>query len=175
MIGGMKAIQVREFTADEKEQLEKGLRASSAYTVRRSQMLLSNAEGRTAPRVARDLHCGVQSVRRAIHGFNQDGPSTIYEKSRRPHSAMFSFNEEAFERLKDIVNSSPRDYGQEHSLWSLDRLAEVCKQKGLTEKKVGGTTMSKALRRAGINWKRARKRLRSTDEAYEEKKSAGIT
>ena len=175
MIGGMKAIQIREFTTDEKEQLEKGLRSSSAYTVRCSQMLLSNAEGRTAPRIAQDLHCSAQSVRRAIHGFNNDGPSAIYEKSRRPHCAAFSFNEGALERLKDITDSSPRDYGQEHSLWSLERLAEVCKQKGLTERKIGGTTMSEALRRAGINWKRARKRLRSTDEAYEEKKSAGIT
>ena len=170
----MKAIRIRELTSDERIKLKDGLRSPSSFTVRRSQMLLSNAKGQTAPKIAQEIHCSSQSVRRAIHAFNGEGITCIHEKSHRPHSSEFSFDQDGLERLPDIVNSSPRNYGIEHSLWSLERLARVCEQIGLTETQVSDFVMRKAVQRAGISWKRARKRLLSTDEAYEEKKNDGI-
>lgn len=71
-----------------------------------------------------------------------------------------------------MVASSPRAYGLAHSLWSLARLAEVCHGEGLTETVVSYETMRDAIQRAGINWKRARKRMQSTDPAYEIKKAS---
>jgi hypothetical protein len=55
----------------------------------------------------------------------------------------------------------------------LERLAQVCYQEGLTERLLSYETIRDALQRAGINWKRARKRMQSTDVAYEVKKTAG--
>ena len=169
--GGMKAIKIRELTKKEKLELKDGLRSSEAFTVRRCQILLSSEQGQTAPNIAEGLHCSAQSVRRAIHAFNQEGSKSIYKKSNRPHSCAFSFDQGALERLPNIVNGSPRDYGIEHSLWSLERLMIVCHQLGMIEAPMTMPVMRKAIKRAGIDWKRAKQRIRSTDEAYEEKKS----
>ena len=171
----MKALYVRELTQEEKQGLENGLRSSSAFTVRRCQMLLSSAKGLKAKQIGERLHCSDQTVREAIHGFHQEGLACIQEKSHRPHSATFSFGDEALARLPDIIASSPRTFGHEHSLWSLERLAETCYQEGLTTKVVSYETMRDAVQRTGINWKRARQRLQSTDEAYIIKKNTGIS
>lgn len=170
-IGGMRKLYVRELTKEEELALQKGLRSPEAFMVRRSQILLSSAEGQTARVIAEQLHCSDQCVREAIHAFHVEGLKSVERKSRRPHSATFSFDEEALQRLPDIVNTSPRSYGHEHSLWSLERLAATCYAVGLTNRLVNINTMSEALKRAGIDWQRARQRMNSTDPAYEVKKT----
>ncbi len=114
-------------------------------------------------------------MRVAIHAFHEEGLVCLEEKSHRPHSARFSFDEAALARLPDMVASSPRAFGLAHSLWSLERLAQVCHAEGLTETVVSYETMREALQRAGINWKRARQRMQSTDAVYEIKKSIGMS
>jgi transposase len=171
----MKALYVRELTSEERQGLETGLRSSSAFTVRRCQMLLSSARGLKAQAIAEQLHCSDETVRATIHAFHEEGLSCLHEKSHRPHSATFSFSAEALARLPDIVATAPRAYGQQHSLWSLERLAVVCHQEGLTERVVSYETMRDALQRAGVNWKRARKRMQSRDAAYPIKKSIGMS
>ena len=172
-IGGMRKLYVRELTEEEKQALRKGLRSEDAFTVRRSQILLSSAEGQPARVIAEQLRCSDQCVREAMHAFHAEGLRSLQRKSTRPHSTAFSFDEQALARLPDIVNTSPRSYGHEHSLWSLARLAETCYAEGLTDRQVNVGTMSEALKRAGVNWKRARKRMNSTDAVYEVKKNDG--
>jgi transposase len=167
----MKALCVRELTPEETQALETGLRSNSAFTVRRCQMLLSSAKGLKAQAIAEQVHCSDETVRATIHAFHEEGLSCLHEKSHRPHSATFSFSAEALARLPDIVAASPHAYGQQHSLWSLERLAAVCHQEGLSDREVSYETMRDALQRAGINWKRARKRMQSSDAAYPVKKS----
>jgi transposase len=171
----MKALYVRALTPEETQALETGLRSNSGFTVRRCQMLLSSAQGLKAQAIAEQLHCSDETVRTTIHAFHEEGLACLHEKSNRPHSARFSFSAEALARLPDIVAASPRAYGQQHSLWSLPRLAAVCHQQGLTERVVSYETMRDALQRAGINWKRARKRMQSSDAAYPIKKNIGTS
>ena len=173
-IESMKALYVRALTPEEAQALETGLRSNSGFTVRRCQILLSSAKGLKAQAIAEQLHCSDETVRATIHAFHEEGLVCLREKSNRPHSARFRFSAEALAQLPDIVASSPRAYGQEHSLWSLERLAAVCHQEGLTETQVSYETMRDALQRAGINWKRARKRMQSSDAAYLIKKSIGM-
>ncbi len=169
----MKPLYVRELTAEEQQALEKGLRSKSVFTIRRCQILLGSAKGLKAQQIAERLYCSDETVRAAIHNFHREGLSGLQEKSHRPQSATFSFSQDALAGLPDIVATSPRAYGQEHSLWSLKRLAAVCYQAGLTETVVSYETMRDALQRAGINWKRARKWMQSTDRAYQIKKNIG--
>lgn len=171
----MKAVYVRELTQEEKQALQKGLHSNSAFTVRRCQMLLDSAEGLKARQIGERLHCSDETVRAAIHAFHQEGVACLQAKSHHPHSAVFSFSADALARLPDIVATSPRAYGLAHSLWSLERLAQVCHQAGLTATVVSYETVRDALQRAGINWKRARKRMRSTDQAYAIKKNIGMS
>jgi transposase len=170
----MRKLYVRELTAEEEEALQKGLRSGDAFTVRRSQIMLNSAEGQPAKVIAERLRCSDQCVREALHAFQAAGLESLHRKSTRPHSAAFSFDEQALARLPDIVNTSPRRYGHEHSLWSLVRLAETCYVEGLTNRQVNVGTMGEALKRAGIDWKRARKRMNSTDATYEVKKTPGM-
>ena len=167
-------IYVRELTIEENRELESGLKSNSAFVVRRCQILLSSAAGKSARIIADELHCSDQSVRRAIHAFSESGLDCLEAKSHRPLSVEFSFSAEALARLPDIVHSSPRDYGIAHSLWSLQRLAAVCHREKLTAHPVSIETMREAIQRAGINWKRARKRMHSGDASYEVKKNDGI-
>lgn len=172
-MGGMRKLYVRELREEEKQALQKGLRSEDAFTVRRSQIMLSSAEGQQARVIAEQQRCSDQCVREAIHAFQAAGLKSLQRKSTRPHSARFSFDEQALARLPDMVNTSPRSHGHEHSLWSLERLTETCYAEGLTDRRVNVGTMGEALKRAGINWKRARRRMNSTDAAYEVKKTTG--
>lgn len=170
----MKALYVRELTSEEQQALKGGLRSASAFTVRRCQILLQSARGHKAAQIGQQLQCSDQCVREAIHAFEREGLACLEEKSHRPHSASFAFSPEALACLPDIVATSPRAYGQEHSLWSLQRLAAVCYQEGLTQRLISYETMREALQRAGIDWKRARKHLQSHDAAYPLKKNSAM-
>src|SRR5215471_2231794 len=64
---------VRPLTADERATLETGLRSSSAFTVRRCQILLASAEGQPTTAIAGSLRCTDQTVRNVIHAFHQRG------------------------------------------------------------------------------------------------------
>jgi hypothetical protein len=50
-------IFVRPLTDAEREQLERGLRASEAFTLRRCQILLASARGERAAAIGRPLGC----------------------------------------------------------------------------------------------------------------------
>ena len=66
-------IFVRTLSADERKRLEAGLRSKDAFTLRRSQMLLASSRGDEVPQIAKNLGCGQQTVRDAIHDFNERG------------------------------------------------------------------------------------------------------
>jgi len=170
----MKPIFVRQLSEEERQALRAGLHASSAFTVRRCQILLSSAEERLKPwQIARRLHCSDPCVRDTIRSFNRDGLACLQEKSHAPHHTQAALDARGLEGLRELVHSSPRAFGQEHSLWSLEGLAQVCLGQGLTAHEVSDETIRRALKKLDINWKQAKKRIHSPDARYEVKKSVG--
>lgn len=161
---------VRTLTAAERQQLQAGLRASAAFTVRRCQILLASANGLRAPAIARNLACAVGTVHNALRAFHREGPSCLHEKSSRPHSARPFLDEQFTDALKDLLHRSPRLFGQPTGLWTLDRLAEVCHAKGWTPRQLTGEAIRVALKRLGIRWRRAKHWITSPDPAYARKK-----
>ena len=77
-------IFVRTLSQEEREALEKGLRSSEAFVLRRCQILLASARGERAPQIAKNLGCGQQTVRDAIHDFNKRGLDALKAISSRP-------------------------------------------------------------------------------------------
>ncbi len=70
----MKApLYVRALSPDEQVGIEAGLRSSDAFTLRRSQILLASSQEQRPAEIARNLGCATQTVRNAIHAFEQDG------------------------------------------------------------------------------------------------------
>lgn len=168
----MRALYTRELTGEERAEVERGLRSSSAFTVRRSQILLMSSEERLkAAQIAERLRCSDQTVRRTLHAFEQEGVTCLEAKPRARRDEQRAFDDQARERLKELVRRSPREFGYEASLWSLERLAEVSLAEGLTRWLVSIQTMSQTLREADINWQRAKHWITSPDEHYEAKKS----
>jgi len=162
---------VRPLTADERATLETGLRSPSAFTVRRCQMLLASAEGQPTPTIARALRCTDQTVRNAIHAFQQRGLSVLQPQSSRPHTPSTIFDTSTCESLRALLHQSPRTFGKPTSRWTLALAAEVSFAQGLTPRLVSDETLRLALRRLRVSWKRAKHWITSPDPAYARKKN----
>jgi transposase len=167
-------IFVREPSAAERARLEAGLRAPSAFTVRRAQIVLASADGGRPRAIARDLRCAVQTVRNGIRAFNAGGLAALTAGSSRPRSAAPVLGAAELERLRAILHRPPRAFGHARSTWTLDLLAQAAHGQGLSPTVLSGETIRQALRRLGVGWKRAKRWLTSPDPAYAQK-SAGAT
>ena len=164
-------IFIRKLSKDERERLEAGLRSQDAFVLRRSQMLLASSRGDEAPQIAKNLGCGAQTVRDAIHDFNERGLDALLAGSSRPKRTHAAFDEQGAQALKEMLHRSPREFGKETSLWTLEMAAEVSFEQGLTEKRVCGETVRATLARLlGARWQRAKRWITSPDPLYQRKK-----
>ena len=172
-LAGMHApIFVRELNEQERARLEAALRAPSAFTLRRAQIVLASAAGRRPREIARDLRCAVQTVRNAVRAFNTTGVASLTAASSRPRSAAPVPGGAEREGLRAILHQSPRAFGRARSTWTLDRLARVAHRQGLSPAVLSGETIRQALLRLGVGWRRAKRWLTSPDPAYAQKNAA---
>src|SRR5215207_4839388 len=168
-------IFVRTLSEEEREALEEGLRSSEAFVLRRCQILLASARGEIAPQIAKNLGCGAQTVRDAIHDFNEHGLDALKASSSRPREVHAAFDEEGARRsLRELLHRSPREFGKETSLWTLKEAAEVSFEEGLTNELVSGETIRATLWRLGVRWERAKRWIESPDPQYARKKGLEI-
>ena len=166
-----KPIYVRELNEAERKQLEEGLRSSDAFVLRRSQVILASARKEKAPVIARNTGCDDQTVRNIIRAFEHSGIDSLKPGSRRPHTIHAVLDAGRVEKLRDMVQQSPRDFNKPLSLWTLNTVAEVAFEEGLTERQVSGEAIRLALARLGMNWKRAKKWIGLSDPEYQRKKA----
>ena len=162
-------IFVREPGAGERVRLEAGLRASDAFTVRRTRIVLLSAEGRRPREIARGLRCAVRTVRNGIRAFNANGMASLTAASSRPRSAAPVLGGSERERLRAVLHRSPGTFGHARSTWTLGLLARAAHEQGLSATGLSAETIRQALLRLGVGWKRARRWLASPDPAYAQK------
>lgn len=174
-IGIMRPIYVSKLTEKETKALGEGLKSSSAFTVRRCQILLKSAKGEKANQIAHQLHCSDQAVRNTIRAYQQQGLACLQEKSHARHDQQAAVDEQGSARLKEIIRLSPRNFDYETSVWTRPMLAEVLHQEGYTRKVVSVSTISATLQRVGISWRRAKQWVRSPDPHYQHRKKDGIS
>ena len=165
---------VRALTNSEHTCLRAGLRSALAFTLRRSQLLLLSAEGRTPRQIASQLGCTDQTVRNVIRAFATEGVGCLEQKSSRPKTAKPELDEGKCEQVRALLHQSPRRFGKARSTWTLSLVAEVCQARGLTKSRVSEETIRNAIKRLGLSWKRARDWITSPDPAYARKKRHGI-
>lgn len=165
-------IFVRPFSEKEREALEAGLRSKNAFTLRRSQILLASSRRDEAPQIASNLGCGQQTVRDAIHGFNARGLDALVANSSRPRRTRDAFDEQSAESLRELLHCSPREFGHDSSLWTLEMAAQIAFEEGITQRRVSGETVrATLLRLLGVRWMRAKRWITSPDPLYERKKT----
>lgn len=163
-------IFVRELSNKEREALEVGLRSSDAFVLRRCQILLASSKDERPPRIAENLRCGSQTVRNAIHEFNERGLGALRAGSSRPREVHAAFDEDGAEALRELLHHSPREFGKQTSLWTLADAAQVSFEEDLTERRVSGETIRATLWRLGVRWERAKRWIESPDPEYARKK-----
>ena len=163
-------IFIRPLTADEQQFIQAGLRSSSAFVLRRCQILLASARREHASAIATTLGCDDQTVRNVIKGFNQRGLAILKKESCRPHRLRTSIPDEALPQLRDLLHRSPREFGLDRGLWSLPLAAKLCFEQGLVTAPITGASVRRALKRLEVSWKRAKHWITSPDPMYLQKK-----
>lgn len=164
---------VRELSDAERRELQAGLRSREAFTLRRAQILLASADGLRPARIAAGLGCAVGTVRNTLHAFENEGVRCLEEKKRGPTDARPILDEAKTDPLKGILHQSPRRFGKVQSTWTLDLLADVTFEQGLTPRRLSHEAVRQAVKRLGHGWKRAKTWITSPDPAYARKKKRG--
>jgi biotin operon repressor len=107
---------VRTFSLDEQAKIEAGLRSSDAFTLRRCQILLASSRRICTSSIAKNLGCATQTVRNAIHAFEQRGVDCLQQESSRPKTVQAQFDQAKCEELRAMLHKSPRIFGKMTSL-----------------------------------------------------------
>ncbi len=164
-------IFVRKPSKEEREALQAGLRSKDAFVLRRSQILLASSRGESPPTIVRTLGCGSQTARNAIHAFDRRGLDALVAGSSRPKRTRAAFDGSSAEAVRMMLHRSPREFGRQSSLWTLEMAAEVSFEEGLVRSRVSGETIRATLARLlGVRWRRAKRWITSPDPLYERKK-----
>ena len=165
-------IYVRPITDAERRALEAGLRSKDAFVLRRCQILLASRRGERAPGIANAVGCNDQTVRNIVRVFNERGTQALTRGSHSPRTIEVTFDEERSERLKNLLHQSPRDFGKDTSVWTLQLAADVSLGQGLTQSRVSDETIRQAMKRLGVGWRRAKRWITSPDPEYARKKAS---
>ncbi len=143
-------MYVRALSPVEQAGIEAGLRSSNAFTLRRSQILLASSRKQRPKAIAHNLGCATQTVRNAIHAFEQKSLDCLKQESSRPKTLQAQFDQAKCEALRAVLHQSPRIFGKTTSCWTLELAARVCFEQGLTVSQVSIETIRLALKRLGV-------------------------
>ena len=166
-----KSLKVRPLSSDERTALEAGRQSSDGFTVRRSQIILASAAGQKPPDIAEFVGGTRQNVCLVIHEFEERGLACLVPRPSGPKPGdELLFDVTKRERLKTIAHTSPREYGQARSVWTLKSLAQVCHEQALVDTPVSHETIRQTLLLMGVSWKRAKQWITSPDPDYARKK-----
>lgn len=167
-------LQVRLLTESEERSLHQGLRSGDAFVLKRCQVLLASARNESVEDISRSLGFSRQGVRNILYAFSQERLSVLSRRSNRPKTgpaARATLAEQERERLRRILEQSPRGFGKETSLWTLALLTQVIYEQKLSPRLLSDETVRIALKRMGLDWKRVKHHINSPDPAYTRKKS----
>jgi transposase len=162
---------VHPLLAEEKRELEIGLRSPDAFTLRRSQILLASARGHRPSEIAPFLGCAIGTVHNTLHAFRREGLGSLAAKATGPKHPNGAWPRDHDEELRELLHLSPRTFGKPRSLWTLALLADVCFEQKITARRLSAQAFSTILARMDINWKRARDWMTSPDPEYAAKKA----
>jgi transposase len=164
---------VRALSDAERRALQAALRSREAFTFRRAQILLASAAGQRPSVIAARVGCAVGTVHNALRAFADEGIDCLAEKKHGPKDSRPLLDEAKADPLKGLLHQSPRHFGKARSTWTLDLLADVAFEQGLTPRRLSHETVRQAVKRLGSGWKRAKQWITSPDPAYARKKKRG--
>jgi transposase len=163
---------VRDLTDKERGALKEAAGASDAFTRRRAQILRFSDQGLKTREIADGLGCVKQTVCNAIHDFHERGLASLARRPKGPKDPDRIFDEAKSQKLMQIAHQRPRAFEKARSAWSLEALAEVAFEEGLTSRQVSRETIRQVIQAMGSSWQRAKHWIESPDPQYKLKKSS---
>jgi transposase len=146
------------------------LHTSSAKERSRAQAVLWLAEGESVEQIAELLHVSRQTVYNWTERFEQrqglDLGSRLADAPRqgRPPTALGIIDP----LIAEVIDGDPRDLGYHSTVWTAPLLGEYLKQvHGIA---VSRKSVSSAIARLGIRWKRPRYQLARRSETWRQSK-----
>jgi transposase len=139
-------------------------KTSNAKWYRRLKIIDLSSQGQTVPELAQMFDLSAATIRRYIHCYNDaglDGLQPAYGRGRPP---LLNWTKDQW---LDVLAQSPANIEQLNTAaqnWTQALLRKYLETRH--EVKVTQTTISKALHRVGIRWRRAKRRVHSPDPLY---------
>jgi transposase len=164
-------LYVRPLTDAERRALEDSLRSPDAFVLRRAQIVLASAAGERVGQIAPRVGFSGQAVRNVIHSFNRRGLDILTPGSHHPGVVVSAFDTPRAQALRALLHQSPRTFGKDTSVWTLELAADVAYEQGLTATRVSDETIRTTLARMGVRWRRAKEWITSPDPEYARKKA----
>lgn len=167
-----RSLQLRSLSRSERRVLDRKLKDLSlaARVHQRYRVIAEAAKGWTILEAADRVGCHFTVAYDWVHRFNDSGFST-FEQVANPQGRPPILRSEQLRDLVDVALSSPSERGLPFSNWSVPKLAEYCRSKGLLPE-VTDEWVRRLLRREGLSAQRIRTWKTSNDPRFDAKKNA---
>ena len=169
------AIYARALSAQESEEVGRGLRSPDGTWSRHCQIVASSSQRTRASDIAVVLGLHVESVRRILRAFNASGLDGIRSRKHPgPEPLERRMTPEALEDLQEMLRQSPQAYDVSRPVWSMATLAEVAWKQGVLPERVRPERLRRMLVRLGYTWKQVKRWIVSPDPDYAVKRGDAI-
>ena len=147
---------------------------TNAQTCPHCRFLIVNRimEGQEAQSVAVDFEVDVKTVFKWVRRFRQEGLDGLRDRSSRPHKIIrrhMQPGKELHDAMFSLLHKPPSSCGFNRTTWRLSDLQIALRAKGVSASR---TSISRIIKQAGYQWKKARVTLTSKDPQYQEKVDA---
>lgn len=166
----MKKLAIRALRKKESEHLKLKLsdRTLSAYVLDRYRIIQALTAGYTPSDISRILGCERLTVYNWVKKFNRNGFSE-FEKVSNPNGRPAVLTSKNVRELVKVALSHPSDLGLPYTEWSVAKLGDYCKSKGLIPN-VSNEWLRRLLSREGLSLQRTKTWKESPDPEFEKKK-----
>lgn len=166
-----KRVRLRGLTRSEKRLLRAKVRdlSLSARIHQRYRIIEQVAAGHTIAETADRVGCHFTLAYNWVNRFNESGFST-FERISNPKGRPPILRAEQLRELVDVALSSPAERGLPFSTWSVPKLAEYCRGRGILPE-VTDEWVRRLLRREGLTAQRVRTWKTSRDPRFDAKKN----
>ena len=157
-----------QLSDEQRRELEKLRRQSSSKNSEKALMVLLNAEGKSAPQIAKLLKRHPHTVRNWLKRYKAYGIKGLSRKFSpgRPGEKR----KKLMEYMETILSNSPTAYGYQEDVWTVALIIHAAKKYLNIE--VSRDTVIRALKSMGYTYKRPAKTVPATAPSPEEKRSA---
>ena len=166
----MAKLAVRRPTLSERRFLAMKVadRTLSAYVLDRYRIIQALLGGSSPTELGRILGCERGTVYLWAHTFNSSG-FTEFEKATNPNGRPAILTVRDLKMLVKTALSRPQDLGLPFTTWSVAKLSDYCRSKGLLPD-VSNEWVRRLLRREGLSFQRTKTWKESPDPEFEKKK-----